>query len=313
MFSDIFTFDKHCEKAFETKVKVNFKPDKIILCGMGGSAIMGDIASALVEKIPLIVVRGYDLPKYADKNSLVIISSYSGDTEETLSCFEQARKRKLKVVAITSGGSILSKCKKGKVPFIQLPTGYQPRAALGYGLFSLLGLLQNSEIISVKLDAKEAIKLVKKNKPIMEIAHKMASNLTMSVPVIYASSTYYGVAMRWKTQVNENAKQMAFFNVFSEQNHNEINGYQFVPPNFHVVLLRDKKDSARIRKRMDILKPAMSKTHLTEVYCKGKSLLARILYLIHLGDWVSYYLASFNQVDPTPVPVIDNLKIKLKK
>jgi glucose/mannose-6-phosphate isomerase len=312
MYSDIFTFDRQCINALNNKVRIEFDPSSIFICGMGGSAIAGDIIKRIVKEIPVTVVRDYELPIYADKESLIIIVSYSGNTEETLACYSEAVKRKLNIVVITSGGFLEEDCKKRKIPVIKIPNDYQPRAALGYLLFSIISLLQNSDVIEMRDDIKEAIKIVKDNKQIMDDAKILAGNLAMSVPLIYASNNYYGAAMRWKTQINENAKQMAFFNTFSEMNHNEIVGFNFIPRNFHVVLLRDKDDNERIIKRMDILKETMTKVAFFEINAKGKSMLAKMLYFIHLGDWTSYYLALINGVDPTPVDIINDLKNKLK-
>lgn len=311
MYNEIALFSDQCKEAFSHNEKVKGSFDKIIICGMGGSAIAGDLLKHLID-MEVFVVRDYVLPKIIDKHTLLIAVSYSGNTEETISCLKESLGLDCKVAVITSGGKAEDIAKQNQLAYVNVPKGHQPRAALSYLLFSLLRLLDNSKIMDAYDDVNEAIQLIEDNiEELRNIGKSIAEKCVFKVPVVYASDKMSAVAERWKTQFNENAKQMAFWNEFSEMNHNEILGYTLAPNNFLAILLRDDKDNERIKKRMDISKELMSKVPVEEVYAKGNSLLARMIYLTLIGDWASYFAAIQNEVDPTPVEIIENLKKKL--
>ena len=249
------------------------------------------------------------MPEFVDKYTLVFAVSYSGNTEETLSAFHDARAKGAKIIGITSGGRLAEECAKA----IKIPSGLQPRAALGYLFFPMLGVLHNSDIVDVKNpELNEMLSALKNVQQFNDEGEALAKKIREKIPIVYSSRLMEPVAFRWKTQMNENAKMPCFYNVFSEMNHNEIAGYKGMDRKFVAVLLRDKKDNERVRKRMDICKELMEqRSNVEEVKIKGESLLARMISGIYLGDFVSYYLAMWNRVDPTPVEIIEDMKKKL--
>ena len=315
MLKVIEDFPIQCKTALElTKgMTVSGKISRIVVAGMGGSAVGGDILKTCMHdsKIPVETIRDYKLPGYVGENTLVFAVSYSGNTEETLSAFEDAAKKKAKIIAITSGGQLGYKAKKA----IKIPSWLQPRAALGYLFFPMLGVLANSGIMDVKgNEVKEMLDILSKKEDFDAVGKKIAQRIKGKVPIIYSSEFLKVVAYRWKTQFNENSKAAAFHHSFSEMNHNEIAGYRSMnKSDFAAIFIRDKNDNDRVKKRMDVTKEIISsRVDVEEVFTRGEGLLSRIFSGIYYGDFASYYLALANRVDPTPVTVIENLKKKLK-
>jgi glucose/mannose-6-phosphate isomerase len=335
MRSLIFNFPRQVEEAVAigTASKIKFpisKINNIVVSGLGGSAIGGDLLrSYLADEIgvPITVSRNYLLPEYVDERTLVIVSSYSGNTEETISSHHDAVKRKAKVLCITSGGSVKQFAAKKKQPVIEIPGGLPPRAALGYSFFPTLIVLSKLGFFkSKKKEIEETIVLLKEkaevygdgasqNNPSLSIARSLQGKL----PVVYSSVDRFDtVNVRWRGQISENAKTLAYGHVFPELNHNEIVGWEVLKDQMkkiHVVMLRDTEDNPRIRLRMDITKDIIRNfaDGITEVHSEGKSVLARLFSLLYLGDWMSFYLAMLNGIDPTPVKKIDFLKSELAK
>lgn len=302
----------------------------IVVTGLGGSAIGGDLVRSYLAdelKIPFFINRNYTLPKYVCSETLVVVSSYSGNTEETVESYKEAKKRKAKIVCITSGGIISEMANKFKDPLILIPGGLPPRAALGYSFFPLLFALEKIGFITVKRkDVIETISLLKSlsndygNITSTENdAIQLAVMMKNSLPVIYSSSEKLDtVNLRWRSQINENSKMMAYGHTFPELNHNEIVGWealQAITSNANIFILRDDEDHARIQLRMDITQDILSPFAglVTDIFTNGDSLLARMFSLIHLGDWISFYLAMIHKIDPTPVSKIDFLKSELAK
>ena len=315
MLKVIEDFPLQCKTALELPkgMSVSGKVDKIFVCGMGGSAVGGDLLKIYMQnsKIPVFVVRDYKVPNFVDENSLVFAVSYSGNTEETISAYQDAVKKKAKIVAVTTGGQLGSMAKK----VIKIPSGMQPRAALGYTFFPVLGVLVNSGIVDVKgREIEEMLDILSKTEEFKTVGERIAKKIGKRTPIIYASEMLGAVAYRWKTQFNENGKVAAFYHVFSEMNHNEIAGYQNINKNDYIaIFIRDKFDNERIKKRMDVTKEIIStRVDVEEVFTRGEFLLSRIFSGIYYGDFASYYLALANRIDPTPVTVIENLKKKLK-
>ena len=315
MLKVIEDFPHQCKTALDMAkgMSVSGKIDKIVVAGMGGSAIGGDLLKSYMHnlKIPVFVVRDYKVPDFVDENTLFFAVSYSGNTEETLSAFEDASRKKAKIVAVTSGGELAFKAKK----VIKVPSGLQPRSALGYLFFPVLGVLSNSNIVDVKdTEIKEMLDVLSSKEDFKNIGQKIANKIQNKTPLVYSSGMFEAVAYRWKTQFNENSKAPAFHHSFSELNHNEIVGYQNMnKSNFITIFIRDKDDDERIKKRMEITKEIISsRVEVEEVFTKGDFLLSRLFSGIYYGDFASYYLALENKVDPSPVNVIENLKKKLK-
>jgi glucose/mannose-6-phosphate isomerase len=302
----------------------------IVISGLGGSAIGGDLLRSYLAgeiDIPIAVSRHYFLPDYVNEHSLVIVSSYSGNTEETVSSHKDATKRKAKTLCITSGGTVKRFAEKWKQPIIQIPGGLPPRAALGYSFFpTLIAVSKLGFVKSKKNEILETISLLKEKAKIYgdpespdNKAFRIAQSLVGKLPVVYSSADRFDtVNVRWRGQMSENAKTLAYGHVFPELNHNEIVGWEVlkdIMKKIHVILLRDDGDYARVQLRMKITKEVIREfaDGITEVHSEGKSLLARIFSLLYLGDWVSFYLAMANGVDPTPVKKIDLLKEELAK
>ena len=315
MLKVIEEFPQQCRTALDLPkgMTVSGKVDKIVVAGMGGSAVGGDLLKVYMHdsKVPVFVVRDYKVPNFVDENTLVFAVSYSGNTEETLGAFEDASKKKAKIVAVTSDGQLSSMAKK----VIKIPSGLQPRAALGYTFFPMLGVLANSGIVDVKgKEIEEMLGILSKTDEFKTVGERIAKKIQLRTPIVYASEMLGAVAYRWKTQFNENSKVAAFHHVFSEMNHNEIAGYQNINKNdFIVIFIRDKFDNEGVKKRMDITKEIISsRVDVEEIFTRGEHLLSRIFSGIYYGDYASYYLALANRIDPTPVTVIENLKKKLR-
>jgi len=309
-------FPEQCRNAckFAQGVKLSNDADKIIVAGMGGSSIGGDLLKIFMKdsQIPVFTVRDYTLPKFVNNKTLVIVVSYSGNTEETLSCYEEAISKGAQILAITSGGILAQKAKN----VIRIPGGMQPRSAIAYLFFPMLMALNNSGILSISQnDIDEMASILNDKKTFHSTGKKIASKLKGKIPLIYSSSLFAPVAYRWKTQINENSKWPAFTHSFPELNHNELVSYKLMKKkDFATIYIKDKDDHERVKKRMDITSKLTSKnTNLIEVTSIGNSLLARVFYTIYIGDFVSYYLALLNKQDPTPVDVIENLKKKLSE
>jgi len=303
----------------------------IVVAGMGGSAIGGDLArSYLAEdlKIPFLICRNYTLPGFVGPDSLVIASSYSGNTEETLEAYQQAKDAGAKLLAITTGGELAEKASADGIPLIEIPPRLPPRAALGYSLVPLLVSLWRMKLAPDRcMDffegehiLKEGVEEYKVEVPLSEnLAKEMATKLHRKLPIIYSATDHFdAVAVRFKGQLCENSKMLSFFNFFPEFNHNELVGWNKLydlQPHLAVVILRDEDDHHRIRRRMELVKGIVEGLDVPvyELESKGGCLLERMFSLIQLGDFISFYLAILNEVDPTPVEVIDYLKTELAK
>lgn len=302
----------------------------VVITGLGGSAIGGDLIRMITQErsaIPIMVNRDYTLPAFVDEKTLVIASSYSGNTEETLAAYQEALKRKAKILAITTGGELKNKALADEVPVITIPAGMPPRAALGYSFFPILVALEEQGIIPRRhFKIEESIKLLKDARnqfhydtPESENPAKLlARKLHGKLPVIYGvAGVTEVIAVRWKGQFNENSKHPAFFNVFPELNHNEIMGYEGdkdLLSRMEIVILRSPDEIDRIKKRIEITKGLIENTvsGVTEIWPKGETPLERMLYLILFGDYVSAYLAILNQKDPTEIDFINSLKDRMK-
>ncbi len=291
--------------------------NKIVLVGMGGSALAGEILKCYLKyelEMPLIIIKTYSLPKFVDKKTLVIASSYSGNTEETIAAYREAVRKRVPVVAITSGGKLQELSGVNKTPFIKLPGGIQPRVSIGYSFFALLKLFENSGFIeSKKEDTKKTDKALRKT-IFKDMAKKLVEKIKDKIPIIYASDDMAAVAYKWKIDINENSKTQAFYNIIPEMNHNELVGYTLVKGDYYVIIIKDDEDFDRIKKRIKINKEIIKGkgVEVTEVEISGECYLTKIFSAIYIGDWVSYYLALEEGIDPTPVDIVEDLKKRLK-
>jgi glucose/mannose-6-phosphate isomerase len=323
---------KHYLKAAKIAEKVSLrypKPANIIVAGMGGSGIGGELLKDWARDkapVPIEVSRDYLLPAYANEKSLVLIMSYSGETEESLSAFLDAAKRNCMIYCVSSGGSLLEFAEKLNVPYLRIPSGIPPRAALPYLFTPLLKTLEKARIVSsVSEDFSEALKVLERisgenapEKPAREnLSKTLALGIDESVPVVYGFGVYRSVAQRFKQQFNENSKVPSKWEFFPELNHNEIVGWEKagkLAKCFSTIFIRDKNEPNEIRSRIETTKALMHPdSKLFEVWAQGKSALARMLSAICIGDFTSVYLAILRKVDPTPVKTIALLKEKMKQ
>ena len=337
MRSLIAAFPDHIEAAAMVVENLFLPPQagapeisSIVITGLGGSAISGDLARAIAGnaiKHPLIVNRDYDLPPFVNASTLVIACSYSGNTEETLSAYNQAKAAGAQIVCITSGGLLAKFAAEDSFPAVSLPGGLPPRAALGYALITLLGVLRAKGIVpDMRDDIRETVALLRTLREnyrpgvsaIDNPAKWLATELFDKIVVVYGSSAIMeAAAYRWRSQIAENAKNLAFHHALPEMNHNELVGWlcpKSALKNISVVFLRDQEDHPQVQKRFDLTREVIKEKTLVvrEIRSEGKSRLARVLSVVYLGDYTSFYMAYLNRLDPTPVDVIDAFKNKLK-
>ncbi|MGB9758073.1 MAG: bifunctional phosphoglucose/phosphomannose isomerase [Candidatus Bipolaricaulaceae bacterium] len=291
-----------------------------VVLGMGGSAIAGDLL-ARFARVPVMTVRDYFLPAWVGPETLLIAISYSGETEETLSAFREGLRRTKRAVALTTGGALAALCEEEGVPWVPIPPGFPPRAALPSLLFPLLacfarfGHLAGDPAVIISSLKKLRDALLPEANP--NPAQRLAEKLQGKVPVVYGAGVAVPVAYRWKTQINENAKQPAYWAELPELCHNEIVGYELagkVFPQGVMIFLRTSFDHPRVAKRVEILKEVLFRRGLPfqEVWGEGPDPLSQALWLLYFGDWVSFYLALLNGVDPTPVALIQELKNRIR-
>lgn len=297
----------------------------ILITGMGGSGIAANLVESLTfgrVPIPLMVSKGYNIPQFVSPHTLFIACSYSGNTEETLAAVHKAMLKRAQIICITSGGRLLELARESNLYHIQIPGGsLSPRAHLGYLVVALLSALYHTNLAGAAFikETENAIEYLDRGeKAIQAEAELIAKKLKGRLPVIYCDERLKPMAVRFQNQINENAKQLAHVNTFPEMNHNEIVGWRF-PENIlqqtQVIYLYSDQDHGRVEKRMEICREIFEKksTHIVDIVAEGASLLEQYYYLIHLTDWISYYLAKENQVDPDPEEVVDFVKEELAK
>jgi glucose/mannose-6-phosphate isomerase len=292
----------------------------LLICGMGGSAIAGDILKTYIQqeiKIPIIVNRDYETPNFVDERSIIFISSYSGNTEEVLENYQKLSKITPFVFCISTGGKLFSFNPKY---FYTLPPNYPPRCALGWIFTALIKGVEGVGLVKyktqeLKMIGEYLLKLGEEFKIKNSPPYKVAQKLLNKLPIIYTSTTFSSVSRRWATQLNENAKVLAHYNLFPELNHNEIVGFG-EPKNVHplVIILKDESFHLRIKKRISLTKTLYANlAEIIEISPPPQlSFILRVFYLIYFGDWVSYWLAKLRKIDPTPVERISWLKSQLQ-
>lgn len=300
----------------------------VVVLGMGGSAIGGDLLRSLVAgecMVPIQVSRDYELPAFVGADTLVIACSYSGNTEETLTALHQAEARGAMVLASTSGGTVLAEARQKGYPVYQIHYKSQPRAALAHGLIPLLAVFQKLGFVSdYSSTVQEAVETLESLLPEINeeaptsrnIAKQTALLLFGRLPVVYGGGVMGEVAHRWKTQLNENSKSWAFFETLPELNHNAVLGYQFpaeISQKTVVLFLRASSLHSRIALRYDVTAEILTRfgVQYESIDACGRSALSQMLSTILLGDYISCYLAFLYRVDPTPVETIDYLKTRL--
>jgi glucose/mannose-6-phosphate isomerase len=299
---------------------------RVVVCGMGGSAIGGDLARSFLGEraaVPIMGSRDYGLARHLAKGALVVVSSYSGNTGETLSAYDAAREAGASIVAVTSGGELAARCERDGVPFCTIPGGMPPRSAIGFSLFPMLQILraygvaafedaEYEEALAVATDCCDAYGPDERNAAI-----ELAQRLYGKTPFVYAApSLLEGVARRWACQFNENAKVLAHFAYLPELNHNEIVGWEAsadLMSRACICALYDRDDHPMTTRQAEVGTSIIGSlaAGMERFETPGGGRLARMLSLMLLGDFASVYLAYLNGVDPTPVDKIDRLKKEL--
>ena len=330
MLKHLHVFPEQCQKAWEKVQKLEL-PRKytdissVVIAGMGGSAIGGDIVRRLAlaeSRVPVWVHRDYGLPTYVDASTLVIASSYSGNTEETLSAFAESPKNRSKKLVITSGGKLKQLAEREGIPIFVIDYQAPPRAAFPHSFMPLVGIFQKLGLVADKsADVKEAVGILKElSVDLIETmplasnpAKQLAAKLYGHIAVIYGVETLSEVARRWKGEFNENSKAWAFFENFPELNHNAVVGYEFpveVKDRIFVLMLRSSSLHPRNLLRYDVTSQLLARAGIAYelVEARGTGSLAQVLSLVLLGDYASFYLSMLNEVDPASTNAIDFVK-----
>jgi glucose/mannose-6-phosphate isomerase len=332
-------FPSYCRKALRLGLEVNLNPLKkglnkissLVFLGMGGSAVGGSLLKDWAYerlRVPIEVCRDSIVPGFLGRETLTIAISYSGNTYETLKAFREAVNRGSPMLTVSSEGKLAEESRRHRLVHIKIPGGLQPRAALPYLMIPVGAALERLKVFEgFRGEVEGAVELLERTKKSLNPqtpidknpAKKLAITLYGSLPVIYGFREYASVAYRFKTQLNENSKAFCKYDIFPELNHNEIVGWEklqsFLSGKVHLVILRDGREPDEVKAIIEDSREIISQAGLqiTEVYAEGEGRLSRMLYLIYLGDYVSFYLAILNRIDPTPVVSITTLKRRLEK
>ena len=297
----------------------------VVIAGMGGSAIAGDLVADLISAspaIPITVVRGFHLPFAVNEGTLIIVCSFSGNTKETLSVFSQAAQSAARVVAITGGGTLARQAKQKRIPTLHVNAPGEPRSAVGYHLTLILGLLNRLQLVDIDdADVDTAVGYLERR--VAELgganpakdnpAKQLALELEGSIPLVYGGGLFSGVARRWKTQLNENAKMWAFYEYIPELLHNSVESFRTLPPSgaaFKALLLQPNTSTAELDGHFRAASQLLNESNIPNRLIRGGDCppLAQLLDMLVLGDYVSYYLALLQGIDPSPTPGIDAAK-----
>lgn len=331
MWDYLVTFPDYWDDAIKLSKDLSLGFDKstienVLIAGMGSSSIAGDLMKAYIFPfcpVPVEISRQYMLPAWVDNHTLFIACSYSGETEETLYAIDEAAKKGAQIICISSGGRILEKAKNKRLNYIKIPSGISARAALPYSfipqyrIFQEMGYIQKDEDALIETSEFLHLQIEKFSNYNENEALNLAREIQDTLPIIYSdTSMMEAVNLRWRGQLEENAKTLAYGNLFPEMNHNEIVGWEQIAHltgRLSVIMLHDKDDNVRVSTRMEITRELISE-HVAGFHVlvtQGESRLTRLFSLIQFADWTSIYLAYLNDVDPTPVAKIDLLKKKL--
>lgn len=313
---EAFEIGSKAVKSFDTK-----KVDRVLIIGLGGSGIGGRICQNLVFdscSTPISLVNNYDLPAWVNSTTLVIAVSYSGNTEETLNAYNQATEKGCQIACITSGGSLAEKAKIDGANIVLIPGGQPPRTSFGYNASQLFFILEAYGLLSQNFSGMlkpVAEILEQKSESIRTKASQIAKGLADKLPVVYAPSNLEGVAIRLRQQINENAKMLCWHHVLPEMNHNELVGWADEHLNIGVIFLYSDRDHPKVETRRKLTRDILKKkvNACFEIQAQGDTAMEQAYYLIHLGDWISFYLAEIRDVDPIEIDVIDYLKSELAK
>lgn len=291
----------------------------IVIAGMGSSGLAGIFVKHLVNdklSVPLAINQDYTLPAYVNAHTLLIAVSYSGNTQETLAAFQAGMQRQAHGVAITSGGILQAQAQQHAIDILSLPANFPPRASIAYILTQLLFTLASYKLLEWDFIAEmeSATQLINAQQPkIQAEAQQVANSIQGNIPVIYTTTPYEHVAIRLRQQLNENSKQLCWHQVIPEFNHNEIVGWESKYTNLAAIMLSgevaDKRVQLQEKISQDMLKKYTDKLQI--LTAQGSTHLVRSIYLLHLGDWISFYLAQKQAVDPILIRSIDQVKAAL--
>ena len=321
----INTFSIQLQEAIEigkaANIQVSDHINNVVVTGLGGSGIGADLTRELVHTkliVPMESVKGYQLPNYVNNNTLMIVSSYSGNTEETISCFNQGMERGAQIVCISSGGQIIDVAKEKGIEYIIVPGGNPPRACLGYSFVQQLFILNKKGLIHDDFidSLKTAINFIESNKEEIKLkAQTISEKIFNKFPIIYSEDSHESIAVRMRQQLNENAKMLCMHHVVPEMNHNELVGWREASDKYVAIFLRNDSDHESNQKRIeinkDIIQPYVNE--IIEIWSKGTDDTSKRVYMIHLIDWISFYAGVKRKFDTIEVDVIDYLKKELAK
>lgn len=323
----IAQFPKHIVDALDIASKSNYQTlenrgfENVVICGMGGSGIGGEMVKQLFAgqlKKPLILVKDYCLPAFVNDKTLVICSSYSGNTEETIAATKEAREKKATIVGVSSGGELLQFCKKNNYDFVKIPGGNPPRSMFAFSFIQLVNILASAKILDVDIQKlyggsrsflNNELILIKKN------AQLLADFLYKKQGVLYSDAERAPVVIRARQQFNENSKQLVWHHIVPEMNHNELVGWEGGNEKYAVVIFESQFSSDRIKHRFELTKNIIQKktNSVLSIEGKGENLFEEVFYFIHIVDWASIFLANLNNVDPFEIKSINYLKSELEK
>lgn len=320
-------FPKHIADAIDIAIKSSLSLDEtnrfdhVVICGMGGSGMGGQMVCKLFasqSSIPIVLVQNYTLPAFVNEKSLVIGSSYSGSTEETLSAMKEAIDRNATIIGISSGGDLMQLCKDNQFDYIRLPGGNPPRTMLAFSLIQLIHILSKAKIIAGDTleKAKNCRYLLNTELiSIKEQAKQLAHHLYNKQGILYSDVDSEPILTRAQQQFNENSKQLIWHNVIPEMNHNELVGWGGGDDRYAVVFFESQFLSSRMQLRMQLSRDIIKERtpNVLTIEGKGKSLMEEYFYFVHIVDWASIFLTELNEEDPFEIKVIDYLKSALKK
>ena len=333
MYESIWNFPDNLKEALLLGNNIVLKNkysniQNIVIAGMGGSAIGGDFVSLLENKnikVPFVVCRDYNIPAWVGSNSLVICSSYSGNTEETISAFNRSKDRGASICGITTGGTLAQLLENSDKDYIKIPKGLQPRAAVAFSFIPIIKMLEKIGLIQSGLNLwlEDTVSALESNRITFGIegnknpVYSLASKIYKKIPIIYSDTSTMKVnAVRLKGQINENGKMLAYCNDLPELNHNEIVGWQNNQDLFKylcVLWLEDESDHVRTKIRKNITESILNENNIPQYTIKvgGESFQERFLNMVHFGDWLSFWCAILHETDPSPVEKIVRLKNEL--
>lgn len=316
------------EYDFETQVPMVDNVQNVVLAGMGGSALPAVFLQSWPGVLkPFEIVRGYEVPEYVDADTLFIVSSYSGNTEETLAALDTAEKKNARIVVISAGGKLLERAQQAGYPLLEIPSGIQPRMCSFYFLNALVSLLEPLKLVpgGAKTELSQTAAWLKEQhaglRPDVPTKQNQAKTIAQELMgrtvIMYSGPKLFAAANKWKICFNENAKNLAWSNQYPEFNHNEFIGWSSHPVDkpFAVVEIHSNLEHARVQKRFEVSERLLSGKRPVPIVVtpEGSSLLQQLVWTSVLGDFTSIYLALLNGVNPTPVDLVEKLKAELNK